>query len=106
MQYLALITGGSDGAKLNTDSPTTTEPATSAPVTTEPATSAPVTPDSSLDSFDSNFLMDSGSCSLTLLNYTWSFDSSKGDQSVEGILQLHDVCIFAFYNASNLLYVV
>jgi len=85
--YLALITGGSDGAKLNTDSPapTTTEPATSAPVTTEPATSAPVTPDSSLDSFDSNFLMDSGSCSLTLLNYTWSFDSSKGDQSVEGL---------------------
>ena len=77
LQYLALITGGSDGAKLNTDSP--------APTTTEPATSAPVTPDSSLDSFDSNFLMDSGSCSLTLLNYTWSFDSSKGDLSVEGI---------------------
>jgi len=76
---VALITEGSNGAKLDnsTDSP--------APVTTEPATSAPVTPASLMDSFDSNSLMDSGSCSLTLSNYTWSYNSSRGDQSVEGV---------------------
>jgi len=76
---VALITGGSNGAKLDnsTDSP--------APVTTEPATTAPVTPASLMDSFDSNSLMDSGSCSLTLSNYTWSYNSSRGDQSVEGV---------------------
>jgi len=76
---VALITEGSNGAKLDnsTDSP--------APVTTEPATTAPVTPASLMDSFDSNSLMDSGSCSLTLSNYTWSYNSSRGDQSVEGV---------------------
>ena len=79
---VALITGGSNGAKLDnsTDSP--------APVTTKPATSAPVTPASLMDSFDSNSLMDSGSCSLTLSNYTWSFNSSRGDQAVEGKILL------------------